>query len=98
MKLFIVMLMVVVFMGCDKKTPSERTGYLLACDAFRADATLPESVEPLPIEDAELYISKNAGYVVLHYENGTETNGRYVVRLKRVSRTWMLEKVVKGSE
>ncbi|MCK5528936.1 MAG: hypothetical protein KAI74_04580 [Kiritimatiellae bacterium] len=97
MKLFVVMLMLVVFMGCDKKTPSERTGYLLACDALRADTTLPASVKPLPIEDAGLYISKNAGYVVLRYEDGTVTNGKYVVRLKRVARTWMLDEVVKGT-
>ena len=90
MKLLIVMLVTVVFVGCDMKTPSEKTGYRLACEALQADESIPESVKILPIEDAGLYIAKNAGYVVLHYENGTETNKKYVVRLKRIARTWMV--------
>ncbi len=97
MKILIVMLIAVVFMGCNMHTPSEKTGYSLACDALQADKSIPESVKVLPIDDAELYIAKNAGYVVIHYEDGSNTNGKYVVRLKRIARTWMVEEVVKGT-
>jgi hypothetical protein len=88
-RLLIVMLVAVMFMGCNIRTPSERTGYRLACETLRADEDMPKSIEIMPIDDAELYIAKNAGYVVLHYKNGAEES-KYVVHLKRVSRTWMV--------
>ena len=91
------MLIAVVFAGCNMETPSEKEGYRLACEALQADESIPDSVEVLPIDNAELYIAKNAGYVVLHYANGSDTNGRFVVRLKRVARTWMVEEVIKGT-
>ena len=95
MKLLIVILVTVVFVGCNMHTPSERTGYSLACESLQASEGLPDSIKVLPIDDAELYLAKNAGYVVLHYVNGSGTNGKYVVRLKRIARTWMVEEIVK---
>lgn len=98
MKLLIVMFFVVVFAGCNMHTPSEQTGYRLACEALQADESVPDSVEVLPIDDAELYIAKNAGYVVVHYKHGSDITEKFVVRLKRVARTWMVEEVVKGKK
>lgn len=92
MRLLIVMLVAVVFAGCSGYTPSERTGYDLACEALRADESMPASVKVLPIDEAGLYINKNAGHVVLHYTDNSHTNGKYVVKLTRVARTWKVDK------
>ncbi len=91
MKLLIVMFVAIMFAGCNMHTPSDRTGYRLACEALQADESVPASVKVLPIDDAGLYINKNAGYVVLHYVDGSSTNEQYVVKLKRVARTWMVD-------
>ena len=90
MRLLIIMFIALLFAGCNIQTPSERTGYRLACDALRADETISKSAKILPISDAELYIAKNAGYVVVHYQDGAK-QGKYVVHLKRVARTWMVD-------
>lgn len=91
MRLLVIMLVAVVFMGCNMLTPSEKTGYRLACEAFRADESMPKSAELLPIADAELHIAKNAGYAIVYYKDGANDKKKYVVKLKRVARTWMVE-------
>ena len=99
MKSAIIILVAVVLAGCSMHTPSEKTGYKLAAESFKSAKDIPAGAELLPIDNAELYIDKNAGYVVLHYTKNGESkdnaSGRYVVRLKRVSRTWKLEKRVR---
>lgn len=82
--------------GCGMKTPSERTAYRIACEALNSDKTAPVDAEPKPIEEAGLYIAKNLGCVKLTYEyadaSGRKTLGNYTVWLRRVARSWMLER------
>ncbi len=92
MRLLFVVLVAVMLSGCSNyHRPEEKAGYRLACEALQADKSVPDSVEVLSIDDAEIYIAKNAGYVVLHYATNSKTNAKYVVHLKRVARTWLLD-------
>ena len=92
MKVMLCLVLALFVMGCGMKTPSERAGYRLACEALRADTTLPDAVTPRPIEEAQLHIGKNAGWVVLPYDipgtAGDDGMGQYTVQLIRVARTW----------
>ena len=97
MRLTILLAAVAVLVaGCGMKTPSERTAYRIACQALKSDKTAPVDAEPKPIGEAELYIAKNLGCVRLTYEyadaSGLKTLGNYTVWLRRVARTWMLER------
>ena len=94
MRFVLVLLIVMMFAGCAVHTPEEKAGYKLACKALAADKNMPDNVKPLPIDDAGLFIAKNAGYVELKYKDGNGKTGTYVVKLKRIARTWTVESVV----
>lgn len=92
MKAAICLVLALLVMGCGMKTPSERAGYRIACEALQADPAVPENAIPAPISEAQLHIGKNAGRVVLPYEipgdAGDHAMGQYTVQLSRVARTW----------
>jgi hypothetical protein len=81
--------------GC--RPPSERTAYRLACEALAEHKDVPPDAEPAGIDDAKFFIAKNAGHVVLPYRApASGLSGRLTVRLKRVARTWTVERTRLG--
>jgi len=87
-------LCLLVSTGC--RPPSERAVYRVACDAVRAQPGVPGNVSLARIGDAELYVGKNAAMVELPCEyvnlQGETVKTSYTVRVKRVARTWTLDR------
>ena len=90
--ILLVVLTVFVFAGCGAGTPSARTAYLLGCEAVAADKSLPEGVRPGPIEDTGIYLAKNGGCVALTLVAPDKSEILYTVWVKRVARTWKIER------
>lgn len=89
-----------VWCGCSR-LPAERTVYRVAVKAVEADAALPLGAELASIDQAELYVAKNAARVdipVTFTDNGRVTSDTYVVWIKRVARTWEFDYLYRLSE
>ncbi|MFC1497298.1 hypothetical protein ACFLS1_02345 [Verrucomicrobiota bacterium] len=97
MKYIAFILMSIAIIGCfGCGWPSERTCYKAACKAVRADTNLPPEAVLYPMDQVEFYMAKNAGSIELPYEytddSGNTVTGNYTVHLKRVARTWTVDK------
>jgi len=77
--------------GC--RLPSESAAYDVACRALAEHPRVPAGAVPVDIDEARIYLAKNAGYVILPYRLGAEGGpaGEFLVKLKRVARTWTHE-------
>jgi hypothetical protein len=71
--------------------------YRLACEGIASDETLPRKVKLHDMGDCRISIGKNAGWVELRYNYvntaGQTVPGARVVWLKRVARTWTVDRI-----
>ena len=97
MKYIAFILVSVAIIGCfGCGWPSERACYKAACEAVQADTNLPPEAVLCSMDQVELYIAKNAGSIELPYKytdaSGNTVTGSYTIRLKRIARTWTVNK------
>ncbi|MDA0578660.1 MAG: hypothetical protein O3B24_11240 [Verrucomicrobia bacterium] len=75
-------------MGCSgRRLPSDRAIYREACKAITAEAA---AVELASIDACSLYVGKSAARIDVPFKDGS---GTYTVWLKRVARTWTVDKL-----
>lgn len=90
------MLLVITLLGLSGcAAPSERDVYKVAVEALQQQTAF-SNTRPASLRDTELYIGKNAATAELPFEytaaDGTIQQGQYVVRAKRIARTWTYDR------
>ena len=84
--------------GCGRFwMPSETTIYELACDAIEESTGFLIGTRLHSIDKTSMYIGKSAGWIDIPCDLSSTMaappNPKYVVLMKRVARTWVVETI-----
>ena len=84
--------------GCGRLwMPSEKIVYERACEAIERSSDFPIGTKLHSIDKARIYIGKSAGRIDIPCDlasvAGVSENPTYVVLMKRVARTWVVETI-----